>query len=92
MGFTQVILFLKATNSPSSTSLLFPVSPQRDVCSVLSGVKSEGPEPKKKKKKSVINTAFAFVYLTLVGWSVVSMAIISGNNAGQPSRNWGWKL
>lgn len=46
----------------------------------------------KKKKKSVINSAFAFVCLTLVGWSVVSMAMISGNNAGQPSRNWGWKL
>lgn len=28
MGFTQVILFLKATNNPNSTGLLFPVSPR----------------------------------------------------------------
>lgn len=54
----------------------------------LSGVKPEGPEPQKEIIHSY--TTFPFLYLTLVAWSMVAMAMISSHNAGQPSRNWGW--
>jgi hypothetical protein len=49
--------------------------------------KSKGTGASKKKKS--VKTLLSLLCISSLWDTMVSMAMISGNNAGQPSRNWG---
>ena len=93
VGFSQVLLFLKAWLVTPALQACFPCGPQRDRRTeghMYSPVRCN-IRGTRAFKKNPYYTASPLC-LTLGGGSVVSMAMIPGNNAGQSSRDWGWKL